>query len=90
MSRQNMSQRVSLDAATLDDSLQPHLEKGNTAPVYAWLERGGHVDARDSKGRTLLMLAAAIGNEEIVRAMVSCGAAIDMKQHQGTTALMFA
>ena len=74
---------------TLPDGLQGHLEKGNVAPIYEWLE-AGHIDARDSKGRTLLMLAAAMGSRELLDAMLERGANLELQQHQGTTALMFA
>ena len=74
----------------LEEGLQHHLEQGDVAPIYAWLEAGGHVDARDSKGRTLLMLAAAMGSEELLIAMLGRGSNLELQQHQGTTALMFA
>lgn len=45
---------------------------------------------RGEGGQTALMLAAQIGNSEIVKSMIESGAAVNSKTRGGTTALMWA
>ena len=67
--------------------------------ITDWLDGGGHVDARDWRdppsdssgtggGRTLLMIASLNGVERIIMLMLSLGAAVDLQDQQGSTALM--
>jgi ankyrin repeat protein len=63
---------------------------GMVAPIEDWLVSGGDANARDSKGRTLLMIAASFSNADVVRVALEHGADPELKQHQGVTALMFA
>ena len=61
--------------------------------MAAWLDReGGGVDARCAGHGdvTLLMLAALIGHEAMVRMLLQRGASVDLQDPIGTTALMAA
>ena len=51
-----------------------------------WLAHGGPVNARDSDGRTLLMWAAALGQEDVVEALLQAGADRVVVDRQGMTA----
>ena len=66
--------------------------EGEAQAVAAWLDEGGAVDARcaEYKGATLLMSAAALGQEAIVRMLLQRGASIDLQDSNGITALMSA
>jgi ankyrin repeat protein len=61
----------------------------NVKCVRLLLERGASrtVNARDRKGRTALIKAAAAGAPEIVRLLLAAGALPDLKDNEGKTAL---
>ncbi|XP_076845086.1 KN motif and ankyrin repeat domain-containing protein 3 isoform X2 [Brachyhypopomus gauderio] len=51
----------------------------------------GNVNARASQaGQTALMLAVSHGRQEMVRALLGCGASINLQDDEGSTALMCA
>ena len=61
--------------------------QGGAQAVATWLDEGGCVDAR-IKGATLLMAAAAGGQEAIVRMLLQRGASVNLQNFRGRTALM--
>ena len=65
---------------------------GDARAVTAWLEEGGSVDARCSEcgGITLLITAAAGGQEAMVRMLLQRGASVNLQGPLGVTALMIA
>lgn len=63
------------------------LQAGSVAAVGARLRAGDPVDARDSSGRTALMLAAARGNLEICRLLLAHGADPAVRDAAGLTAV---
>ena len=65
---------------------------GDAHAVAAWLDEGGGVDARcaERKDGTLLMEAAAGGQEAIVRMLLQRGASVNLQGFIGVTALMVA
>jgi len=50
------------------------------------LRRKGWIDIRDDDGRTCLMMACAMGNEELVESLLDKGAKSDLKDNEGLTA----
>ena len=64
--------------------------EGGAQAVAAWLDEGGGVDSRctEHQDRTLLMLAAAGGQEAMVRMLLQRGASINLQGSLGGTALM--
>ena len=53
------------------------------------LLKTGDVNARDARGNTLLMRAAAFGSADAVRLLLDRGAEVDAKNQFGATALIF-
>ena len=48
--------------STLPEDIAKEVARGNYSPLRVWLDGPeGDVDARDTKGRTVLMLAVAVG-----------------------------
>ena len=82
----------SSSSAALPDHVAKSVTRGDLAALTSWLNASNahHVDSRDAKGRTLLMLAVAVGQRALVQELIRRGASLDVKQRQGTTALMFA
>ncbi|XP_026118242.1 KN motif and ankyrin repeat domain-containing protein 3-like [Carassius auratus] len=59
--------------------------------VVQKLFRLGNVDAKASQaGQTALMLAVSHGRQEMVRALLDCGADVNIQDDEGSTALMCA
>ena len=59
--------------------------------VSALLRAGANVDAKDKKGRTALMYAAAMNpNPKVAAALLDAGADVDERNKDGSTALMAA
>jgi ankyrin repeat protein len=65
---------------------------GDAHAVTAWLDEGGGVDARcaEQYGATLLIMAAAGGQEAMVRMLLQRGASVNLQNSVGGTALMIA
>ena len=63
---------------------------GDAHAVAAWLDEGGSVDAgcAEREGGTLLMAAAAGGQEAMVRMLLQRGASVNLQDSLDTTALM--
>jgi len=66
--------------------------EGDAQAVTAWLDEGGGVDARcaEQYGATLLIVAAAGGQEAMVRMLLQRGASVNLQGRGGVTALMIA
>ena len=64
-------------------------KQGDTQVVAAWLDGGGGVDEHcaELKGMTLLMAAAAGGQEAMVRMLLQRGASVNLQDSIGGTAL---
>ena len=79
-------------SGTLPEEVAKSVTRGDSATLARWLNASddNHIDSRDAKGRTLLMLSVAVGHRGIVMDLVRRGANLELKQRQGTTALMFA
>ena len=60
---------------------------GRTAELTAYLDAGAPVDLTDSRGNTLLMLAAYHGHSDAVRVLTSHGADVDRVNDRGQTPL---
>jgi hypothetical protein len=60
----------------------------DAAGIELLLKRKANVDARDSLGRTALMVAALQGHAGIVATLLDAGAKVGLADSRGTTALM--
>jgi hypothetical protein len=56
--------------------------------IIRWVEAGGDLDWRTPNGWTLLHLAARMGNEDLVRLLLSHGVKIDARDNRGETPLI--
>ena len=76
----------------LAEALRSAAAAGLMAPLKALLGRSEEVavDAKDSGGRTALMVAADGGHAAAIAALLAAGAEVDATSNQGTTALMAA
>jgi ankyrin repeat protein len=54
------------------------------------LDRGAHVDWRDTMGDSALHYAAERGNLDFIRFLIAHGATVDFPNKQGTTPIMVA
>ena len=89
--------RITLVLATqaeagLPTGMHDSAAEGNAQSVTAWLDEGGSVDARcaECHSATLLMAAAAGGQEAMVRLLLQRGASVNLQCSLGVTALMYA
>jgi RNA polymerase primary sigma factor len=62
------------------------LQVGSAASVQARLAAGDSIDARDSRGRTALMIAAARGHLPICELLLSLGSDVRLVDSEGRTA----
>ena len=65
--------------ADLNADLVSAVMEGNIANVNNLLVKGADVNAKDSHGQTILMLAAFHGDMEIVKALLAKGADVNLK-----------
>lgn len=65
-------------------------DRGEAQPVVAWLDEGDGVDApcAESNCMTLLMAAAAQGQEAMVRVLLQRGASVNLQDPNGCNALI--
>ncbi|XP_044276941.1 KN motif and ankyrin repeat domain-containing protein 3-like [Varanus komodoensis] len=67
------------------------LEREEDMAVVQRLFGSGNVDAKASQaGQTALMLAVSHGRQEMVAALLACGADVNLRDEEGSTALMCA
>ena len=87
--------------STLPDDLLSAAGKGDEVPITTWLDNGGNVNARGEHRRiaswdirhcgiTLLMEASLHGNEKLVSMLLDRGAAVQLQDSEGNTALHMA
>lgn len=64
------------------------VERGHASVVQTLLEKGADFNARDSRGATLLIVAAGKGQAGVCQALLERGADVSAKATNGATALM--
>jgi hypothetical protein len=64
--------------------------RGSIDKLQRLLASGTDIDARNGKGQTSLMVAAAEGHAHVVEWLALCGAALDHTAKYGLSALMLA
>lgn len=77
-------------AERLKPLVRAAIQNGNLHLVSEYLNNGGSVNARDQRGRTPLMLAAAKGHAEVCRLLLDFGADLSDRDDDGRTALEIA
>lgn len=77
------------DVASLNEMMLSAVVKGDTAQVTSLLEQGATLEARNSSGRTPLMLAALQGNVKLLDLLLEKGADIRASDTAGMTPLLW-
>src|SRR6266496_1003420 len=80
---------ATLNAAEADPKLFQAVRNGDIAFLKQALEPS-NLDARDRRGATLLMHAAAFGNLETLKLLIDRGAGVNAKNDFDATALLWA
>ena len=75
-------------AQSTADELIQDIRNNDLTALKSCLAKGAPVDARDPRGTTLLMYAAAIGSPEAVRLLLGSGADVNAKNDLEATALI--
>lgn len=73
-------------SAALPDGLWEAARTGRTPQVESLIAQGTAIDARDTQGRTALMLAAANGQSATVQKLLALGANPALVDHEGLSA----
>jgi ankyrin repeat protein len=76
------------DPAVNEQLLQAVSSRHSLREIKTLLAKGGDVNAKNQHGTTLLMIAAFLGNSEIVKFFIDKGADVHLKDDRGFTALM--
>jgi ankyrin repeat protein len=71
-----------------DEELLTAAAKGDAAGVRDALQGGAALEARDGRGRTALLLAAAADHVETAEVLVKAGADPDARDHRGDSAFL--
>jgi len=71
----------------LPDDAAELARQGKTKELSALLKQGLDVNLRDTKGNTLLMIAAYQGRAEAVAMLLKAGASVDLRNAKGQTPL---
>ena len=71
----------------LPDDAAELARQGKSAELSALLQQGLGVDLQDTKGNTLLMIAAYQGRAEAVAMLLKAGASVDLRNAKGQTPL---
>jgi uncharacterized protein len=74
-------------ALELAEQMLDWARTGEAAPLLALIDQGGPANLRDSKGNSVLMLAAYHGHADLVRALAARGADVDLGNDRGQTPL---
>lgn len=72
----------------MSEELFASVKSGDIANAKARLANGTDCDARDSDGKTALMLAANLGDANMLEMLLQAGATVDLEDDRGWTALM--
>jgi ankyrin repeat protein len=78
------------DISKLNKDLIKTASVGDSMEAEALLESGADANAKNSSGRTVLMLAAMRGNIETVQLLLKAGADMNVRRFDGATALTIA
>lgn len=73
--------------------LRAHVGTGDSCGTSRWLSWGRTILAAflmSQAGQTALMLAVSHGRQEMVEALLACGADVNLQDEEGSTALMCA
>ena len=65
------------------------IKSGDIDRAKNLMDNGADVNAKDKKGRTILMYAAVHGYAEIAKLLMDNGAEVNAKDKDGMTALMY-
>jgi ankyrin repeat protein len=72
----------------LDYSLLLAAQNGDVKSIKSWLEKGARVEAEDvATGNTALHFSALVGNKKCCKTLLREGAAVDLKNVNGQTAI---
>jgi ankyrin repeat protein len=73
--------------ALLPEAAAELARQGETGALTTTLQQGLDIDLRDTKGNTLLMIAAYQGRGETVAMLLKAGAQVDLRNDKGQTPL---
>ena len=73
--------------ALLPEAAAELARQGETGALTTTLQQGLDIDLRDTKGNTLLMIAAYQGRAETVAMLLKAGAQVDLRNDKGQTPL---
>ena len=74
----------------MDDRLLEAAASGDVATIAEALDGGANVDARDTRGRTALLVATVAGQTEAVRSLLAAGADVDLQDNQLDNPFLYA
>jgi ankyrin repeat protein len=77
------------DASALEPELIRSIHAGDTARWHALIATGADLTAKDPLGDTALHIAAYLGDEEAVDALLAAGAKVDPLNRDGATPLIY-
>ena len=60
-------------------------DEGDMAAVAAWIDSGGDIDARGTRGYTLLMSAHSCGHQQLTQMLIARGASLELRDPWGQT-----
>jgi ankyrin repeat protein len=75
--------------SNVSEQLYNAIRRDDWAAVQTLLGSGANVNLIDSRGRTPLMYAAAVGSETMMRRLIEAGADVNVRTNFGATALMW-
>ena len=92
--RRKESERLAAEKEAKQKRYDSHLNysahKGNFDRVRFWLKEGANPNAKDDKGWTALIAAAAGGHSRVIREVFDAGGRLNAVDNDGLTALMIA